>query len=117
MVPSARSPLLDILWQDGIMYFIVLLATSLINIFLILEQPTPQIGIASMDLQTCLHSMLSTRSVLHLASLNPNVEDISSIHTCATTANFTTNIDFVEVGAQGQSESDMSNHVEMLPQC
>jgi len=68
MTPSARTPLLDTLWKDGIMYFTWMIALGIANIFLVFHGSVA-VRTGGAQLQSSLHSILSTRIVLHLARL------------------------------------------------
>ncbi|KAJ6524569.1 hypothetical protein B0H19DRAFT_1276516 [Mycena capillaripes] len=68
ITPSARTPLLDTLWNDGLMYFSWMIALGILNILLILHGSVA-IRTGGAQLQSSIHSVLSTRIVLHLAKL------------------------------------------------
>ncbi|KAJ3729150.1 hypothetical protein DFJ43DRAFT_483976 [Lentinula guzmanii] len=65
-----RAPILDTLWRDGVLYYSFMLVLGFVNIGLVLQQGVPQVRTGGAELQAVLHSILSTRIVLHLASSN-----------------------------------------------
>ncbi|KAJ3937667.1 MAG: hypothetical protein NXY57DRAFT_220480 [Lentinula lateritia] len=83
-----RAPIIDTLWRDGVLYYSFMLILGFVNIGLVLQQgvrlvlflPTfiercfffqvPQVRTGGAELQAVLHSILSTRIVLHLAASN-----------------------------------------------
>jgi len=64
-IPSRRSKLLDVLWIDGVIYFIFMLILGILNVGLALNVFDPQLRASCTQLQTVAHSVLSTRIVLH----------------------------------------------------
>jgi len=64
---TTRSPLVDILWRDGVMYFFFMLGFGIVNIGLVIQTTTPQLRLGASQLQTCFHSILVSRTVVHLA--------------------------------------------------
>jgi len=72
-----KSPLLDMLWNDGLMYFVFTLGLGIVNIGLVLQVSSPRLRFGGTQLQTCLHSMLSTRTILHLARSTSGPKSIS----------------------------------------
>ncbi|KAF9074467.1 hypothetical protein BDP27DRAFT_1317141 [Rhodocollybia butyracea] len=67
-IPSqVRAPIIDTLWRDGVLYFSFMLVLGFMNIGIVLQQGIPQIRTGGAELQAVLHSILSTRIVLHLA--------------------------------------------------
>ncbi|THU80853.1 hypothetical protein K435DRAFT_491543 [Dendrothele bispora CBS 962.96] len=64
---TIRIPLIDTLWQDGVLYFSWMLALGFFNIGIVLQSNVPQLRSGSSQLQAVFHSILSTRIVLHLA--------------------------------------------------
>ncbi|KIK64918.1 hypothetical protein GYMLUDRAFT_379369 [Collybiopsis luxurians FD-317 M1] len=64
---NIRTPLIDNLWRDGVLYFSFMLVLGFINIGIVLQQGIPEIRTASAELQAVIHSVLSTRIVMHLA--------------------------------------------------
>jgi len=65
-----RSKLLDVLWVDGVMYFVFMLLLGILNVGLVLQVQVPQLRAGGTQLQTVLHSALSTRVVLHLVAVS-----------------------------------------------
>ncbi|KAH9001908.1 hypothetical protein EDB86DRAFT_3130148, partial [Lactarius hatsudake] len=65
-----RSKLFDVLWVDGVMYFVFMLLLGILNIGLVLQVQVPQLRAGGTQLQTVLHSVLSTRIVLHLVAVS-----------------------------------------------
>jgi len=63
--PSLRSKLLDVLWIDGVIYFVFMLALGIVNVGLALHVSDPELRDGFTQLQTVSHSILSTRIVLH----------------------------------------------------
>ncbi|KAG7087430.1 hypothetical protein E1B28_013396 [Marasmius oreades] len=74
---SVRAPLIDTLWQDGVMYFSFMLVLGFMNIGLVTQSEANQLRKGGAHLQAVLHSMLSTRLVLHLADPH-NPRDITA---------------------------------------
>ncbi|KAL4256345.1 DUF6533 domain-containing protein [Pleurotus pulmonarius] len=64
-----RSSLVSVLWKDGAMYFGFMAGFSIFNILLVMSIPRPQLRNGGSQLQTLLHSIISSRVVLHLASV------------------------------------------------
>jgi len=62
-----RSTLLDVLWIDGVMYFIFMLLLGILNVGLVLNVSDPRLRAGGSQLQTVFHSALSTRVALHTA--------------------------------------------------
>lgn len=87
---SFRTPLIDALWKDGLLYFSWMIALGFINIGLVLQTTSPQLRITTAQLQMTLLSILSARIVLHLASL----QDPSSTINLGQTGITTTGIQF-----------------------
>jgi len=84
---AARSPLLATLWKDGVIYFIFMLMLSIVNIGLVFQVKLPELRSGGSQLQTCLHSMVSSRIILHLASstVGPkHIEDSTVLSTFRT---------------------------------
>ncbi|KAK7460455.1 hypothetical protein VKT23_009176 [Stygiomarasmius scandens] len=75
---TIRAPLIYTLWRDGVLYFSWMLALGFVNIVVVLQSEAPQLRSGSAQLQAALHSILSTRIVLHLANLR-TPRDITSI--------------------------------------
>jgi len=63
----SRSTVIDVLWIDGIMYFVFMFFVGVLNFGLTLQVSHPQLQYAALQLQIVLHSILSTRVVLHTA--------------------------------------------------
>ncbi|KAJ7855001.1 hypothetical protein B0H14DRAFT_749105 [Mycena olivaceomarginata] len=68
ITPSTQTPLLDTLWNDGLMYFTWMIALGIVNIIIILHGDV-HVRTGGAQLQTSFHSILSTRIILHLAKL------------------------------------------------
>jgi len=64
-----RSTLVDVLWIDGIMYFVFMFIVGVLNVGLMLSTSRPHLSLKVGQLQTVLHSVLSTRVVLHTATV------------------------------------------------
>lgn len=64
---SVRAPLIDTLWRDGVLYFSFMLVLGFMNIALVTTSEAMQLRKGGAHLQAVIHSMLSTRIVLHLA--------------------------------------------------
>ncbi|KAI0297960.1 hypothetical protein BC826DRAFT_999814, partial [Russula brevipes] len=60
-----RSKLLDILWIDGLMYFVFMLLVGILNVGLVFRVSNADLYFGLPELQTTFHSILSTRIVLH----------------------------------------------------
>jgi len=65
VVPTPKSKLLEALWIDGIMYFVFMLLLGILNVVLALHVSDSQLRVGFTLLQTTIHSILSTRIVLH----------------------------------------------------
>ncbi|KAJ6520596.1 hypothetical protein DFH09DRAFT_1193972 [Mycena vulgaris] len=68
IAPSAQTPLLDTLWNDGLLYFSWMIAVGIVNILLIFHA-SAAVQTGGAQLQSSIHSILSSRIVLHLAKL------------------------------------------------
>jgi len=66
---QSRSTLLDILWIDGIMYFVFMFLLGVVNVGLTFKVSRPNLQLGLAQLQTVFHSILSTRVVLHTATV------------------------------------------------
>ncbi|PBK71873.1 hypothetical protein ARMSODRAFT_792607 [Armillaria solidipes] len=64
---TARAPLLDTLWRDGVFYFSWTLMLGFLNIALAVQSTSSQVRVGGSQLQAIIHSILSCRIVLHLA--------------------------------------------------
>ncbi|KAJ6463414.1 hypothetical protein C8R45DRAFT_1025645 [Mycena sanguinolenta] len=88
---ATQSPLLDALWNDGLIYFTWMITLGIVNI-LIIHHGSVTIRTGGAQLQTSLHSILSTRIILHLAKLGdsrrpcraPSSSAVSSLFTPTT---------------------------------
>ncbi|SJL08222.1 uncharacterized protein ARMOST_11585 [Armillaria ostoyae] len=108
---TARAPLLDTLWRDGVFYFSWTLMLGFLNIALAV-QSTVRVG--GSQLQAIIHSILSCRIVLHLAgSRCPKDIDTSgcSLYTDAT-MQFTTQVFTEDISLSERSEARDSRDVE-----
>jgi len=65
---TQRSQLLDVLWIDGVMYFVLMFVLGILNVALVLQVSDPQLRRGGTQLQTVFHSILSTRNVLHITT-------------------------------------------------
>jgi len=65
LAPIQRSRLLDILWIDGVIYFAFMFLLGVLNIGLAVQISDTKTRNGCTQLQTILHSVLSTRIVLH----------------------------------------------------
>jgi len=63
------SKLLNALWIDGLIYFVFMILLGMFNIVLVLQVDHPQIRTSGNQLQAVLHSILSTRIVLHIQTV------------------------------------------------
>lgn len=72
--PTARTPLLDTLWNDGLLYFSWLIALGIVNVCLITFHSSIGVRTGGAQLQTAVHSILSSRIILHLATLNSRLQ-------------------------------------------
>ncbi|KAF9070046.1 hypothetical protein BDP27DRAFT_654958 [Rhodocollybia butyracea] len=63
---NVRAPIIDYLWRDGIIHFLLMLVLGLMNTGIVLQQ-VPQVRSGGSQLQAVFQSILSTRIVLHLA--------------------------------------------------
>ncbi|KAF9265143.1 hypothetical protein L218DRAFT_957835 [Marasmius fiardii PR-910] len=110
-----RTPLLNTLWKDGVLYFMFMLLLSILNIFIILRSTAPQIRTAGANLQTVLHSAAATRLVTHLSNKgNPRViTDGVSISGLRFTSHLSGNrgdIDSLPVSEISYFEEDKDGH-------
>jgi len=71
----ARSSLLSTLRSDGILYFASMLLLGCLNIGLVVQISSSQLRQGGTQLQTIVHSIISTRIVLHV--VNTTSKDIS----------------------------------------
>lgn len=71
-----RAPLLDTLWKDGVIYFALMLGLGVVNTALVIRSTAAVIQQNVTQLQTSLHSILSTRIVLHLANSGVGVKQM-----------------------------------------
>lgn len=62
---TPKSKLLEALWIDGIMYFVFMLLLGMLNVLLALHVSDSQLRVGFTQLQAMIHSILSTRIVLH----------------------------------------------------
>ncbi|KAF9265133.1 hypothetical protein L218DRAFT_957821 [Marasmius fiardii PR-910] len=74
---NVRAPLIDTLWRDGVLYFSFMLVLGFVNIGIVTTSEAVQLRKGGANLQAVLHSMLSTRIVLHLAD-SSDPRDITS---------------------------------------
>lgn len=98
---TIRAPLLDILWRDGVLYFTFMLLLSFMNIAIILQPETPQLRTSGANLQAVLHSVVSTRILLHLAN-SKNPRNITDTQISAYSDSFT------DIGAQFTTHLSLS---------
>lgn len=104
---TARAPLLDTLWRDGVFYFSWTLLLGFLNIGLAVQSTSSQIRVGGSQLQAIIHSILSCRIVLHLAgSRFPKDIDTSgcSLYTDAT-IQFTTQVLTEDITLSERSET------------
>jgi len=66
---KTRSKLLDVLWIDGLMYFVFMLLVGILNVGLVFHVSDYHLSFGIPQLQTALHSILSTRIVLHTTTV------------------------------------------------
>jgi len=78
---ASRSSLLDTIRNDGIIYFCFMLLLGFMNIGLVLQVSNPQLRSGGTQLQTCLHSMLSCRMILHVANSEWRAEELPTTAT------------------------------------
>ncbi|KIK57953.1 hypothetical protein GYMLUDRAFT_738073 [Collybiopsis luxurians FD-317 M1] len=64
-----RAPIIDTLWRDGVLYFSFMLILGFVNIGIVLQSEVPQARTGCAQLQAVVHSILSTRIVLHLRDI------------------------------------------------
>jgi len=67
-----RSTLADVLWIDGIMYFVFMFIVGVLNVVFValsVSESHPHLPLEVAQLQTVLHSVLSTRVTLHTATV------------------------------------------------
>jgi len=62
---TQNSKLLDVLWIDGVIYFVFMFLIGTLNVGLALHVSDSQLRVACEQFQTASHSILSTRIVLH----------------------------------------------------
>ncbi|KAJ7583595.1 hypothetical protein C8J56DRAFT_213358 [Mycena floridula] len=104
---SIRTPLIESLWRDGILYFSWMIALGFVNIGLVLQTNSPQLRVAFSQLQMTLHSMLSTRIVLHLADLyaKPDLDTTWTAETPQNSFGFTSHYSVGTLRSDGMVES------------
>ncbi|KAH9986201.1 hypothetical protein BJV74DRAFT_542418 [Russula compacta] len=64
-----RSKLVNALWIDGVMYFVFMFVIGVLNIGVSLIVSRPQLRAGTTQLQMAFHSILSTRVVIHTATV------------------------------------------------
>jgi len=64
-----RSTLMDVIWIEGITYFVFMFIVGALNVGLIMNASHPQLQLGLLQFQMVLHSILSTRVVLHTATV------------------------------------------------
>ncbi|KAJ8693026.1 hypothetical protein PTI98_010278 [Pleurotus ostreatus] len=106
---SVRSSLVGILWKDGAMYFGFMAGFSIFNILLVMSVSRPQLRNGGSQLQTLLHSIISSRVVLHLASVLDN-SGHPSLSTPRTKLQFASNHRPIEGGSSVYSSSPSSGN-------
>jgi len=73
-------PLVQALYRDGLIYFVVLFSTSLINVIFIAKMFDSPYFYLLADLQSVLHSVLTSRLIINLRKAAV-VDDVSTIAT------------------------------------
>ncbi|KAI0298981.1 hypothetical protein B0F90DRAFT_1631877, partial [Multifurca ochricompacta] len=107
---QSRSRLLDVLWIDGVIYFVFMLLLGILNIGLVLQVSTPQLRGGGTQLQTVLHSVLSTRIVLHIAATSK--QDLVDSRSTLAQHRFSTRMEFADV-SEVTAEGEANVHVEL----
>jgi len=64
-----RSTLMDVIWIEGITYFAFMFIVGALNVGLIMNVSRPELQFGLLQFQMVLHSILSTRVVLHTATV------------------------------------------------
>jgi len=64
-----RSTLMDVIWIEGITYFVFMFIVGALNVGLIMNVSHPELQFGLLQFQMVLHSILSTRVVLHTATV------------------------------------------------
>ncbi|KAJ8085514.1 hypothetical protein PM082_004332 [Marasmius tenuissimus] len=83
---GGKSKLVKAVYRDGVIYYILIFLVSLINIVVILTLPRDLVNILS-PFERVLHSVLTSRAVLHIrrvASTEPTVSTIPTMEFAAT---------------------------------
>ncbi|KAH8986601.1 hypothetical protein EDB92DRAFT_2091111 [Lactarius akahatsu] len=102
-----RSKLFDVLWVDGVMYFVFMLLLGILNVGLVLQVQVPQLRAGGTQLQTVLHSVLSTRIVLHLVAVSK--QDLVDSRSTLARYRVPTRMQFVD--GRGSRGSTAGEHV------
>ncbi|THH18065.1 hypothetical protein EW146_g2864 [Bondarzewia mesenterica] len=91
---QSNSPLIISLYRDGIMYYIYLFVLSVINVTVLLTAPREYANLLSL-LQRVLHSVLSSRILLHLRqAANQSIVYVSGMPDSLPTVGQVSNIAF-----------------------
>ncbi|KAF9074442.1 hypothetical protein BDP27DRAFT_1317093 [Rhodocollybia butyracea] len=86
---EVRTPLLDTLWRDGVLYFSFMLLLGFLNIGIVLQSGAPQLRTGCAQLQAVIHSILSTRIVLHMRDVKAHGCSVLQTDDRVTTIEFT----------------------------
>ncbi|KAF4586394.1 hypothetical protein EYR38_010670 [Pleurotus pulmonarius] len=73
-----RQHVLQTLYTDGMLYFLFMLGLGAVNAALVIKASAPELRSNVTQLQTSLHSILSSRIVLHLANSGHRVKELHS---------------------------------------
>jgi len=112
-VPQTRkSKLLDVLWIDGIIYFVFMFVLGVFNValsiqVLIISSMGPPARVRGAQMQTVFHSILSARIVLHITAVLKQ-DPVDSRSTTLVKHEHPTTI--------GSADSDWSNVLEIVPE-
>jgi len=85
----------DVLWRDGVMYYIFMFLIGVLNVGLTLQASHPQLQLGLSQLQTVLHSVLSTRILLHTAKVLR--QDVIGSHATVAQNRWSKSMRFAEV--------------------
>ncbi|KAI0060166.1 hypothetical protein BV25DRAFT_989238 [Artomyces pyxidatus] len=102
-----RTHLWDILWLDGIIYFVFMLLLGIVNIGLVLQVSAPQLRSGGTQLQMVFHSIISTRIVLHISSTM--ADDISKSGCSVSNYRLST----IEIGFQHEQDESVADDVRI----
>jgi len=96
-----NSPLITVLYRDGVIFFFCLFAISIANFFFYALSPTPVLLFLLPELQRILHSVLTARIILHL-------REVSTIETGTVFVKSTLHFYVPQYGGDKSEDSELS---------